>query len=107
MDVPMEFGRGASLVGYSGTSRAEPLRSVAVPVGVDEVVGSGHRSICAALGNRLLMISLRTRRAEPQEYFERGHGDTQVVELSNYREDVRYEIERRDHIKHRQKRHPF
>src|SRR5438105_5060278 len=61
--------------------------SVAMPLGVHEVVDSGHRRICAALGNRLLVKCLRTRRAEPQEYSERGHGDTQVIELSNYRED--------------------
>src|SRR5919198_4781414 len=82
-------------------------RSVAPPFGVDEAVAGSHRGVSPAPGDRLLVKRLRARWAEPQEYFERQQEDAQVIELSNDRKHVGYEIERGDQIKRREERHAF
>jgi len=73
--------------------------------GVDHLIRRRYRHERPVFGDGLAMKGDNIRRAQPQESFDPEDQDTDVVQLTDDRDEVGQEVERRQDIRDRGERH--
>lgn len=80
---------------------------LATPLRVDEIGGRGHRGVPPALRDRRAVKRRRRRRTETEEDDQGNHDQAEIIDLSQNGENVRDEVDRRDHVEQGPERQRF